>query len=446
MPYSWLTFLQARVALAERLADSSNRFWGDEENGSYIVEALRTWNSLTFAQKAEFTFTVPAGTAVVWSSLGSMSTSPRLRSMTDTALYVAMQYHLLEPASGGVWTGTSQFSLGALMAALQRHSDDVVQSTACNCAMLKIPAKAGFRRTLLTDSVLEVVRARWIPSPPDSQTPADPPVTLFRSDSAANAGYQAGYRQSEPASPAEYDVASGPPLALDVDVAPSREGFYELLANTAAPTFAPPVPTLLCVPDDYSWVLKWGALATLFGRESEATDLLRQAYCLKRYYDGIELMKKTPWVLSALIDDVPADLSDVAEMDGYQSEWDSFSGSGVVATAGIDFIGVIPDAQVDTGVTLTVLGNAVVPVADGDYVQLPRDVWTSVLDYAQFLAAFKQGGAEFQSALPLESRFIRAAMAENSRLQALGLFSDVLLQRASAQERKQERYVGKDGE
>ncbi|MGI4815974.1 MAG: hypothetical protein ACRYGG_21930 [Janthinobacterium lividum] len=446
MAYSWLTFSQARIALADRLADPTNQFWGDAENGLYIIEALRTWNSLTFQQKQEFTFTIQPATKASWFSLGSMPGSPRLRTLTDTALYVAMEYHLLEPATGGVWTGTSQFSISTVAATLQRHRDEVVQAAACNCAVSTVPALPNQRRTPLMDSILEVMRTRWIPAMPDPQTPADPPVTLFRTDSVALGGYQYKGRQMEPAVPSEYDLASGPPLSLDVDVAPSQEGVYEILTNQAGALLTPPTGTLLGVPDDYSWVVKWGALAALFGRESEATDLLRQGYCMKRYLDGIELMKKSPWVMSALVNDVPADLASVTAMDGYQSEWDSFAGAGMVVTAGLDFIGVVPDGMNETSITLTLLGNAVVPAADGDFLQVSRDTWSPILDYAQFLAAFKQGGYEFQSALSLEQRFFRAAIAENSRLQAMGLFADVLLQRGGAEQREQERYVGKDGE
>ena len=446
MAYAWLTFVQARTALADRLADPTNQFWGDAECGAYIVEALRTWNSLTFAQKQEFVVTVPAGSNAAWIQLGSLSGSPRARTLTNTFLYVAMQYHLLEPATGNVWTGTSQFSVAGLMYSLQLRRDEVVQATNCNCAIISIPSEANRRRVALPDSVLEVERVRWIAGAPDPLTAAQPPITLFRTDAIANSGYQPTSRQTEPGSPSEYDIASGPPLSLDVDVPPSVSGAYEILANQSAPDFALLVDSYLAVPDDYAWVLKWGALASLFGRESEATDPPREAYCMKRYTDGIELMRKTPWIESAFVDDVPAELASVAELDGYQPEWDSFAGSGVIATAGIDTLAIIPDATQETSVTLTVLGNAVVPINDGDFIQVSRDTWGPMLDYAQFLAAFKQGGAEFQSALALESRFFRAAMEENSRLQALGLFSDVLLQRAGAQEREQERYVGKDGE
>ena len=81
MAYSWLTFAEARQQLAARLADAGV-FWTAAEQGLLIQESLRTWNALTFTWKTPFTFTVAAASAPVWYSLGTLSGSPRLRSLT----------------------------------------------------------------------------------------------------------------------------------------------------------------------------------------------------------------------------------------------------------------------------------------------------------------------------------------------------------------------------
>ena len=122
-------------------------------------------------------------------------------------------------------------------------------------------------------------------------------------------------------------------------------------------------------------------------------------------------------------------------MDRYYPEWDSdpaFTGS--IVTAGMDLIA----APLNAGIGATVLGNA--PVLQGTFIQVSQSSWDMVLDYAQFLATFKMGGSDFQQALELESRFLKACAAENDRLLKLGLYSDVLVQRASVLDRDQERY------
>jgi len=95
--YQWITYVQARQALAARLADPTNAFWSDAENGLYLIEALRTWSAFTEQWNTYFPFAASA--APVWYNMGSMAGSPRLRTLTDVYLYTLMEYHLLEPAT-----------------------------------------------------------------------------------------------------------------------------------------------------------------------------------------------------------------------------------------------------------------------------------------------------------------------------------------------------------
>jgi hypothetical protein len=50
-----------------------------------------------------------------------------------------------------------------------------------------------------------------------------------------------------------------------------------------------------------------------------------------------------------------------------------------------------------------------------------------MLDYAQHLAAFKMGGAEFMATLPLFQRFIKQASIYSSKLDELGEYTSMLL-------------------
>jgi len=437
MAYQWLTFSAARQQLAARLADPTNRFWTDAENGLYIVEALRVWNSLTFTWKTTFTFTIAAASAPTWFSLGTLAGSPRLRTLTDTALYTAMEYHLLESPTGGSWSGTSQFTIADLSLALQRCRDEAIQASNCNqLNPTPTPTTPGDRVIPLADTYLDVQRARWVPT-------VGAKVTLVRNDDTGLNYYQPDYLQTPPAVPSQYNVASLPPLSLEVDVPPATPGAYDMIVLASGPTFAPPSAQLLNVPDDNAWILKWGALADLLGRESEATDRLRAEYCTQRYTDGLKLMQNTPWVMQASINEIPADLVSMTEMDRYRPEWDSQAPDyQMIVLGGMDFFTVVPDPLSSLSVTMTVLGNAPVPVADGDFIQCSRDVWDAVLDYAQFLASFKQGGVEFLSAMDLEKGFFATAIGVNGRLQVLGLFANEYNQEGGREGRAQQRFAG----
>ena len=91
--YSWITLLQARAALAARLADPNMVFWSAAELLLYLSEALRTWNALTEQWNVDFVFN-PTSTA--WYNFGTIASSPRMRTVTDAYLYTVMQYRVTQ--------------------------------------------------------------------------------------------------------------------------------------------------------------------------------------------------------------------------------------------------------------------------------------------------------------------------------------------------------------
>lgn len=441
--FSWLTFAQAKIQLAQRLAvDITNDIvlWKNAELGIYIQQSLRLFNCLTNTWKVDYA--VPLNTAPpVWMSLATLAGSPRLRTQTDVQAYTQLEYMLMEPPSGSTWTGTTQFTISDISQALQRRRDEMIVVSACNDVLLQnIGVTPNVSRTFLADNILDVPRVRYIPVTVAPPIPQTPPVTLYRDDTVALEFYEAPLYQQNPAQPETYSLSSEPPLSFDVYPRPSQPGKYEAVVLQSGTTLVPPGanPILLGIPDDFTWVLYWGALADLLGRESEATDRERAAYALKRYQDGLLLLLKTPWIMLGKVNGQAVTVDSLEATDRYQPEWDSqpTSFGPMIVIAGIDFFA----APVNSGVGLTVLGNAPIPNADGDFIQCSRNSWDSVLDLAQSLACFKIGGAEWKASLELEQRAIQACSAENSRLKSTGAFSDILLQRGQLQDFNQQRY------
>jgi hypothetical protein len=386
-----------------------------------------------------------------------MAGSPRLRTITDVEVYAELEFMLLEPSNlTGTWTGTNQFSLSVMSQALQRRRDEIIQITNCNQQLLpNIPLTPNTIRTELPDNVIDVERVRYIPGGQlaggygtggygeggygvGNFTGGPSPVTLYRDDTVAQEFYEAPLYQLNPGTPQTFSLSSEPPLSWQVDIPPNQPGTYEAIVLQSGAPFNPPTPTLLGIPDDFVFVLEFGALADLLGQESESTDHERADYCMKRYQEGLELMLKTPWIELGKINGVAVSCDSIADTDRYDPEWDSNpTGFGpVIVTGGPDWIA----APVGSGVGVTVLGNAPITDSTGTYIQCSRSDFDIILDLSQSRAMFKVGGAEFKAALELEKRAILACMAENTRLKSQGNFSDVLDERGQAQERAQNRY------
>ena len=420
--YSWITLTQAVNALQGRL--QSNTFWSFAECQSYLTESLRVWSALTDGQQqgvGDFVFTASGTT---WNNLGTIANSPRLRTVTDQSLYSQMLYMLLEPQlNAGVWAGTNQFNLPAFQFALQRRVTEVIQACATNLVNLPpIPYTPGPRRTLLPDTILEPIRMRIIPS----RTPTDfgPPLTLTREDTQAFQYFEPGYLQTFD-TPTSWSEASEPPLAIDVNNAPNDPGTYDLIALQSGPIFAPPASSLLGIPDDWSWVPMYGALADLLASDPERTDMGRAQYCLKRFTDGIEIMRQSNWLLQAAVNGVAVSTPSLFSKDWTSPEWqDDPNQWPCVVQAGMDFVSVAPAAT--QSVNLTLVGNAPVPLIGSDFLQIPRDVFDGILSYAEHLATFKEGGQEWSEKQSLEMDFYRAAADTNKRLHNIGIYTDIL--------------------
>ncbi|CAM6006578.1 unnamed protein product [Sphagnum balticum] len=100
--------------LAARLSDNSMVFW-TQADCNYIL--LAHFSSTTFNKLLETGFSIHFTESVELTRINSGIAT--LRTSTDVQSYTMLEYMLLEPPSGGTWTGTTQFAISDLQTALQ---------------------------------------------------------------------------------------------------------------------------------------------------------------------------------------------------------------------------------------------------------------------------------------------------------------------------------------
>ena len=425
MPYTYISLAQARAQLAARLYDTSaNLFWSDDEKNQYIIESLRLWNALASFWRSEFTFQTQAG--VTWYDLTDTINLPntlRPFTVTDNALIQLIEYHLLEPITSAyplAWAGSLQFSLTDILNAIQRRRDEVLSASGCTIVQRTIAAVPG--RTFLPDTFIDIRRIAWLPVVNPTGFTNSP---LWPDDQWALQAYERDYTVQTPGTPSTYRQSTEPPLAFDTDVPPALPGQYDILTVDAGAALSTAAATLLRVPDDFAWVIKWGALADLLGRESNAKDPTRAMYCEMRYRQGLALLLNSPAVLYARLNNVPLDIDSLQNADNYRPGWqaETAAQSDLMMIAGLNLIGLAATPNAIYSGTLMVVQNAPVPANDASQIQVGRDELEAILDHSQHLAAFKMGGAEFLSTLPLLDRFHKQAALYNSKLFELGEFA-----------------------
>jgi hypothetical protein len=407
--YATTSLQAALVSLANRLADPSMIRWVAPELTLYFQEAIRTWNALTETFRDTGTFS--SFSTNPFYDLGVVLSPLRALTVTDQALITQIQYALLEPATGSSWAGTSQFALSDLTEALSRRRDQFLLETQAIVTEQVIAASSPpDSRVLLPENFTLVRRAAWITAPEVLVVP------LLQDDEWALNHFNVEWPQSPTRPPQVYSVGVTPPLILQLAPPPVDAGTLDLITVNQGPVLNPSAgPTVLGIPDDWAWVVKFGALADLLSRDGLAPDPVRATYCEQRFRQGITLAKSASIVLAARVNNVPCLIDSIPNADLFSPLWQTVPGQvNQVLTLGHNLVALSPPPGVPIGggsysIRLDVVRNAPVPIALTDFIQLGSEVLDVITDYAVHLALFKEGGQQTLDSQPLLDRFFRAA-------------------------------------
>lgn len=406
MSYTTPTLSQAQADLASRLNDPGFVHWQAAELTGYLREALRVWNTFTQLFRDQGSFATVMATTFY--DLPTEIPTLRGQTVTNWNLVTDLQYALLEPAAaGGTWTGTEQYTLAQLTSAIQRRRDQFLRDTGCVLTAStpgSTPPSGG--RLTLDESVIFVRRANWKPTATQLNQP------LMRTDEfAANTFAPAWVQDTAP--PYAYSVSVTPPLTLQlIPTGAALAGTLELVSLNKGAVIASGTETALGIPNDFLWVIKYGALSDLLTNDGLALDPQRAQYCEARYAQGVELAKRAAVVIAARINDVTVRVSSLADADSYDPLWGLLPGTpDSILIAGQNLIATAPRAGGGGPFTvkLDVVQNAPIPVASGDILQVSQDVYESILDIAQHSALFKDGPGALQLAMALYNKAMSAA-------------------------------------
>jgi hypothetical protein len=406
--------------LASRLQDTGNVHWTRLELTRYVTEALRTWNALTQTSMAQGSF--PALLGIPFYDLPTQLPALRAYTVTDTYMVGDLEYALMEPPTPTAWTGTRQYLFGDLVSALEAKRDQFLMETGIVVSRViqtlgaPVPING---RIPLHPSILTVRRLAYI-------TASGAVYPLQRDDEWGTNAYHRPWTQTAGTPggvgglfPMIYSVGVTPSPPLTAQIAPffGTPGVLDILAVTKAavmgglgPCLDPATGILLGVPDDWTWVVKWGALATLLSQHGVTYDPIRAQYCETRYRHGIQLAINSSVVMAARVGNVPVMLSSVSDADAFSRTWQTQTAApSAVLLSGETVIGVSPPTNAGVLVTLDVVRNMPIPALGTDCVGVEEDMLEAILCYAQHLALFKEGPDQLQQSMALLDRFFRSA-------------------------------------
>jgi hypothetical protein len=398
-------------ALAARLTDSTHVHWTTVELTRYIIEALRTYNAFSQSLRNRGVF-LSAANAPFY-DLPTVLPSLRGYTVTDLDLILDVEYALMEPPALGTWAGSSQFTLADLVAAIERRRDLFLRETGAVLTRevrTVTPPVSG--RITFPDDVITIRRAAWISA-------ASVVTPLQRDDEWGMNKYLPTWPQQSvnPAGtwPTAFSLGVTPPLTMQMAPPITDAGSIDLLSVLLGADLGSNAPgVLLGVPDDWTWVIKFGALSDLLSQQGVAFDPARAAYCEARWRQGIQMATAATVVLAAQINGEVVPISSVSESDKYDTTWQTTPGEPTrVLIDGQNIVGLspLPDAGLSSAgytVTLDLVVNFPVPLNTTDCVDVDKSVMEIVIDYAQHLALFKEGPGLVQQSMALYEKFERA--------------------------------------
>lgn len=466
MPYNFITLAQLRSQLASRLDDPFNIFWGVTELNAYINEALQTFSAFSGFYRNRGTFNTNPGS--VFYDLPTNLASICGYNVQDITLIPVMCYQLIEPVptnlgtASAAWIGTDMFTLAELTQALQNRRDQFLADTGCVVTnfVQSMPAPP-IGRVSFPDNVMDIRRLQWLsqigtasgygmglyglgpyggPTPTIQYTNLWPltemQLTMLNQSWSVN-----------PSVPYGYSIISSPPLTIQVGPVPATEASIDVVAVEAGAALNPQVGVLMGIPDDFTWIVKWGALADLLGMDGQARDPQRAAFCEQRYQLGVQLARMAPLALQAIVNGVPQVIGSIAGLDALNPGWQGGlpGTTQSVVSVGRNMVAANPPPLTNlSSLTFDVVANATLPTNDGSYIQVGREQVASLIDYAEHLACFKMGGTEFAITERQATNFMRQAAVYNERLSAASLFSSPTGDQGLMQDiRMQRRTSGK---
>lgn len=405
MAYATISIASAKTALASRLGNLSKSFWTDAELGRLLVEAQRTYNALTGFWRERGVFNTTQGQRFY--DLPTVLPALLGYTVTDRDMVVLVQDALQEPASPTVWTGSEQFTLDDVTAALERRRNQFLLDTGMVLSVRQVnPSGPPATRTALPSTVIDIRRCCW-------QELDGTESPLMRDDEVGFQLFKNAWNLN-PGPPQCFSIGVVPPLQIQVAPAPLLLGKLNLLTVEIGATLNPVAGVVMGIPDDWTWGVKFGALADLLQQDGIANDTARAAYCEQRYQECVKLAGLAATMMMATIDDVEVVPMGVLDADRFATGWSNGQGAPVgMLTAGRNLVAVSPVADAGPyGISMDVVRNAPVNLP---FLQIPTEAFDAILDYSEHLGTFKLGGEEFARAQALLDRFYRVCGVNISR-------------------------------
>lgn len=286
--------------------------------------------------------------------------------------------------------------------------------------------------------MISVFRVVW-------KDPSNVRYVLHRDTEHGYSSFDSGW-STTPGMPESFSIITTPKLTLQLMPPPIDVGTLEVVASIIPNTLDPANPAnTLYIPDNFEWVVRWGAVSELLSQNGEPHDELRAQYAAARYTHGLQLSTIYRFALQWEINGVPVIPSTVEGYDIFNSNWSNETPAQPTDLLLMgNLLATYPVANDIYSITCDVIGTAPIPANDGAFIQIGREEIDTLLGYCIHLAMFKLGGAEFMSTMPLLERYLSQAEKYRSQLISIDRYIYSTMQMLSQASDESEPFAVKD--
>lgn len=439
--YTHTTFAQAKARLASLLNDPSMIFWTDTELGLYIIEALRFWGLAAQYWRDSAKFKTVSGQAIydITTDVTALDETTLYQdiTVTDRDLIVDMEYALMEPPTTNWtlgWQGSEMFSMEEISNLLSLGRDDLLRQSGCIADGVQYTVTGGQERVDLAENTVHILRMSVQEVGSTSVLPMWP-IDYYQA--------QAYNQTAFPGTglPNAYITTYTPTLAVDIYPSPRTQSILRLDVVKSGAEFVPTVAaSLVGLPDDASWLLKYRGLDDLLSGDGLSRAIELSEYSRKRWLDGLDLLAQYQSLMWSTINGRRMTISSLAQLSAQRPDWEGSSGTPrSLHMLNWNRFACYPVPDGEYVIELEIVRKAPIPTDDADYIQVGREQMQAIYDYAQHVALFKCQGVEFTQSYSLLEAALDAAKEQMAALAGSSV-NWVLQQRLNQEDRLMRPY------
>lgn len=432
--YNHTTLLEFVTRLKKISGDLLGVFWTDAEWKLITQEALLTFGAISGFFKSDIQLHTEEDKRIYDLFVDTViADKARIApSLTYATILNWLNRDLIETIS--VATPTSElFALDDILQLIKKQYEIFQLETNLVLSQVSLNVAAANKTIHLPDDIIDIVAARFVSD--------DSASTVYRQDEQELLYFDASSLE-ESAAPQYYSVVYATENQLKLYPTPVVSGILELVVIKGQDTsVALTVDTVINLPNNLVPYLKYGVEIEIFNQDGLLNDPARVSYCQSRWQEGLQIGKLITSVLTAQGNGLYINTDSYLNVENFESELEQTDDPpSVLGFAGFNIfkIDTLPSNVVNS-IVLSIISNALIPVNDGDFIEVEISYIKPLLNYCLHIAQMKCGAEYLAATSSYMQNFIRLAIGYNEKLQLKGLNYENLFTQTKMQEKSEPR-------